>query len=567
MRSRHQSPGNLRRNARIVLEQVDVHGSGAALRCLAELSEEEGRDLFPGKAALRRFAESGGEHRFDPGTRDRRRWRNSQHDAGRRAEHVPVRRQRERDGRRVVEAMLERHAARIREEGGQLGRAVTEDGHSERLEQLRGRGKIQDRLRARADDTDAPSRDLSEVAGDVGRLPRVAAAVDAADATGGEDANSHALGDGAGRAHGRTGIALPCTERPQVARSGLCCLSGWIREALQLCLARTNLDRAVDDRHRGRNCAACAHLRAASRLVGGGKPCATTLVSRATTERRLRRAAATSSAISRIIAAPTIAQAPAPDPGRTRCAVLLPRPRPSAPAFPRTLHSRRQGRPARRGTCAGPAPRPARPGRQPTTADRCGLASRSPRAPASARSRWRTPAATARGPRAKPAVVEGPPGEPGIRSGDAAPARPCAGAARLPWPPRLPRPPRGSRSRYRRRPGPPAPARLPGRRPPCPASRPRAAARSAAWWWGAWGSRSEWPRSPPKACVRGARPTGGRWGRRFGGAPAPPANHPAPPAAPPDRGRRSPARARRPQPVRSRPAAPDRTAPRPTIRR
>ena len=144
----------------------------------------------------------------------------------------------------VVDARRDRRAAAGAVEERQLGGAVAEHRHAERLEQLGGRRHVEQRLDPGGDDERRRARELRQVGGDVGPLGE--AAVDAADPAGAHEADP---GEPRGRERaadrGRAELAARHAGG-EVARPGLARVGSGLAEALELAGVEPDHDLAVE---------------------------------------------------------------------------------------------------------------------------------------------------------------------------------------------------------------------------------------------------------------------------------------------------------------------------------
>ena len=141
---------------------------------------------------------------------------------------------------RRLDTGRDRRAAGRGVEAGQRVGAIAEHGDAERLEQLRSGGHVEQRLRARAHDEGLGPAELAEIGGDVEPL----AAVDTADAPGGQEADPGRAADGQRasdrrRADRRLGHAGGQVPRAHLARVD--------REALELGFPEPDAHLAVED--------------------------------------------------------------------------------------------------------------------------------------------------------------------------------------------------------------------------------------------------------------------------------------------------------------------------------
>ena len=141
-----------------------------------------------------------------------------------------------------------RPAVRRVEERERVG-AEAERRDAERLERLRGRGHVEDRLRARGDHDDARSRELAEVGGDV--RPLRPAAMDSADPAGAHEAEPDRARDRERAADGRRPDRTLRDRGGDVARPEL---ARGRPEALELLLIEADAHLSVEhsDRRGGR---------------------------------------------------------------------------------------------------------------------------------------------------------------------------------------------------------------------------------------------------------------------------------------------------------------------------
>ncbi len=128
---------------------------------------------------------------------------------------------RDRGGRlpRTIHTVCERQAGAGAVESRQLVHSIADDRYPPRLQQLQGGRKIENRLRARADDGHRGRRQLVDVTRYV-EAPR-GCAVNAADASGGEDGDSGQVRRAHGGTHRGRRERAHRQERAEVARSGL----------------------------------------------------------------------------------------------------------------------------------------------------------------------------------------------------------------------------------------------------------------------------------------------------------------------------------------------------------
>ena len=199
------------------------------------------------------------------------------------AAELPVRRGDARCLVRRLDARRDRRAARCSVEQRQRVDAEAEDGHAERLEQLRRRGHVEQRLHARRDDERRRAGELAEVGRDVGRVRE--AAVHAADSARRHEADPHGAGDRERAADRRRGdralrrggaeIARPrpCGRRRRTARAP--------PRSVRRRTSPSSTPTVAGTAPAARTCASDSSPTATP--SPGGKPCATSVVSSATT--------------------------------------------------------------------------------------------------------------------------------------------------------------------------------------------------------------------------------------------------------------------------------------------
>ena len=189
-----------------------------------------------------------------------------------------------RDGRAAVGGVEER----------QVVRAEAEHRDAERLQQLRRRRHVEDRLHARGDDQRLRSHELTEIRGDVGR--RREAAVHAAEAARSHEADPDRAAGGERAADGGRADGALDDRRRDVAGADL---AGVGAEALELGLVEADAEHPVEDADVAGTAPASRTRRSLSRPTAtpspGGKPWATSVVSSATTACRSASARPTSS--------------------------------------------------------------------------------------------------------------------------------------------------------------------------------------------------------------------------------------------------------------------------------
>lgn len=143
-----------------------------------------------------------------------------------------------------------RQAGGTRPESREFFRAESDDRHAVGFENLERLRNIENGLRAGADDDHAGLRKLGQIGGDVESLSR--ALVHAADAAGGENADTGAGGGDHGGGHrGGAGAALGDRKGDIGARDlhGV----GGLGQRLELVLLKADMQGAVNDRDGGRN--------------------------------------------------------------------------------------------------------------------------------------------------------------------------------------------------------------------------------------------------------------------------------------------------------------------------
>ena len=196
----------------------------------------------------------------------------------------------------VVHALRDRRpAARRRRTAAACPCGSREPGSRASRRYSIGRGDVEDRLRARARDENRRRDERDKVGGDVGR--RRISAVHAADAARAHEPDPDHPRHGEHPAdRGGAHVARDRTRR-EVARAELPRIGV---EALELVVTETDTDASVEDADRGQESRPPPGLRASiasptSTPCGAGNPCATMVVSSATTARPSSRAARTSS--------------------------------------------------------------------------------------------------------------------------------------------------------------------------------------------------------------------------------------------------------------------------------
>ena len=156
-------------------------------------------------------------------------------------------------------------------EGGELVGAHAEDGDTHSLQVLEGAADVEDLLGSGADDGDGGVGQLLQVGADVHR--HLAAAVHAADAAGGKDADADHLGhEHGGGDGGRAGVAVR-NVHGHVAAGDLADVLGLAHDG-EVSLVQADLELAADDGHGGGHGAVVAddllHLRGEVEVFGVG---------------------------------------------------------------------------------------------------------------------------------------------------------------------------------------------------------------------------------------------------------------------------------------------------------
>ena len=178
---------------------------------------------------------------------------------------------------RRVTTDIDRKAAATAVEGGELRGAVADDGYAVGFQVFERGGQVEQCFGAGADDDEGSAGELLQVGAYVGARAGPAGAVDAADAAGGEDFDSGAVGDPHGGGDGCGAVELAGDDDGEVAAADFGDLPlGGRGQALDLLRAEAGDEFAFDDANGGGVGAVVAddalHFVGEMEVVGVGEP-------------------------------------------------------------------------------------------------------------------------------------------------------------------------------------------------------------------------------------------------------------------------------------------------------
>ena len=171
-----------------------------------------------------------------------------------------------------VDAVIHLEAGLPGVEGGQLLGAVADDGDAVGLQILQRQAQIQNGLGAGADYHDGGVSQLFQIGGDVEGL--LSAAMDTANAAGGEHLNPSHVGDDHGGGDGGSAVLALGYQNGQVTAAGLGHSGAGLAQIVDLGLGQTGLQAAADDGDGGGHRAVLAddllHVQSGLHVLGIG---------------------------------------------------------------------------------------------------------------------------------------------------------------------------------------------------------------------------------------------------------------------------------------------------------